>query len=296
MQLRQRARRRHQSLRSTAVAPEDSTQPRTNNVFLLATAAPGAIDCWSPASTYARDGEDARARPVPDAYVLYLEVDPPRVDVNAHPQKLEVRFREPGLVHDFLFRTLERALAETRPSQAAAAAIPATRAGRSRHPAGHGVCARFVPGARAGSSDGPRDSSGHARGWRGAVADPRAAVFPGTRWREHPLGYAIAQLHGVYILAQAQGGLVLVDMHAAHERTTMSVSSSPCDRGTVASQPLLVPVVVNVASPTPTKLKATWTLLGEPRTSTSTCRPGATAGARDPGAAAQRRRRHAART
>ncbi|MBK6451910.1 MAG: DNA mismatch repair endonuclease MutL [Proteobacteria bacterium] len=62
------------------------------------------------------------------AYVLFLEMDPPRVDVNAHPQKLEVRFREPGLIHDFLFRTLERALAETRPTQSAAAAIPAARA------------------------------------------------------------------------------------------------------------------------------------------------------------------------
>ncbi len=62
------------------------------------------------------------------AYVLFLEMDPARVDVNAHPQKLEVRFREPGLIHDFLFRTLERALAETRPTQSAADAIPAARA------------------------------------------------------------------------------------------------------------------------------------------------------------------------
>jgi DNA mismatch repair protein MutL len=62
------------------------------------------------------------------AYVLYLEMDPTRVDVNAHPQKLEVRFREPRGIHDFLFRTLERALAETRPTQSAAAAIPAARA------------------------------------------------------------------------------------------------------------------------------------------------------------------------
>ena len=62
------------------------------------------------------------------AYVLFLEMDPTRVDVNAHPQKLEVRFREPGLIHDFLFRTLERALAETRPTQSAADSIPAARA------------------------------------------------------------------------------------------------------------------------------------------------------------------------
>ena len=59
-------------------------------------------------------------------------MDPARVDVNAHPQKLEVRFREPGLIHDFLFRTLERALAETRPTQAAADSIPAARARTGR--------------------------------------------------------------------------------------------------------------------------------------------------------------------
>jgi len=184
------------------------------------------------------------------AYVLYLEIDPARVDVNAHPQKLEVRFREPGLVHDFIFRTLERALAETRPTQAAAASTPATRF--------------QVPSATVA----PRTSAlelydALASGVRdGAAAEPTTAGQPfaapdaGPAWRdldsavagaEHPLGYAIAQLHGIYILAQAQGGLVLVDMHAAHERTTYEQLKAALDATRIASQPLLIPVPVAVS-------------------------------------------------
>jgi DNA mismatch repair protein MutL len=176
------------------------------------------------------------------AYVLYLEMDPARVDVNAHPQKLEVRFREPGLVHDFLFRTIERALAETRPVQAASAAVPA---------------ARFsLPGV--GGDMGQRTSSldlysalgAAVREVPGAAPDDHgaAAVAQEPPPGEHPLGFAIAQLHGIYILAQAQGGLVLVDMHAAHERTTYERLKQSLEGRRIAAQPLLVPVAINVSA------------------------------------------------
>jgi DNA mismatch repair protein MutL len=172
------------------------------------------------------------------AYVLYLEMDPARVDVNAHPQKLEVRFREPGLVHDFLFRTLERALAETRPTQSAAEAIPAARADWS------------MPGTA--GLDWSRSVSAadlyRVLDQQRAIAAPEPVAATGpVAATEHPLGYAIAQLHGVYILAQAQGGLVLVDMHAAHERTTYERLKASLHADHLPAQPLLVPIAVNVS-------------------------------------------------
>jgi DNA mismatch repair protein MutL len=175
------------------------------------------------------------------AYVLYLEMDPARVDVNAHPQKLEVRFREPGLVHDFIFRTLEHALAETRPSRAAAVDIPAARFDQRMplpvaEPRTSALDLYTTPGG------GVRDAVPEAPG--GAADRATDSVAAGT---EHPLGYAIAQLHGIYILAQAQGGLVLVDMHAAHERTTYERLKDALGSRRIASQPLLVPVPVAVS-------------------------------------------------
>jgi len=179
------------------------------------------------------------------AYVLYLDMDPARVDVNAHPQKLEVRFREPRLVHDFIFRTLERALAETRPAQAAAVEIPAARFDQrmSLPPGASGTSALDLYGALGG---GVRDVAASAM-----AALPRAAAEGEAESvaaaAEHPLGYAIAQLHGIYILAQAHGGLVLVDMHAAHERTTYERLKASLEAQRIASQPLLVPVPLAVS-------------------------------------------------
>ena len=175
------------------------------------------------------------------AYVLYLEIDPSRVDVNAHPQKLEVRFREPGLIHDFLFRTLERALAQTRASTEAVASIPAARlrVAGGMPPVQTGWSALDLYGSRPAQVREPVEYGSGSRdplpSIEGAAANAAA---------DHPLGYAIAQLHGVYILAQARDGLVLVDMHAAHERTVYERLKSALQMDRVASQPLLIPVTV----------------------------------------------------
>jgi DNA mismatch repair protein MutL len=170
-------------------------------------------------------------------------MDPARVDVNAHPQKLEVRFREPGLVHDFIFRTVERALAETRPLEAASASVPAARFAVPGQVRDVGALTSALdlysrPDAGRAESFGPAVPTGAAEAR--PAADPAAV--------EHPLGFAIAQLHGVYILAQAAGGLVLVDMHAAHERTTYERLKQSLAARRIAAQPLLVPVPINVAA------------------------------------------------
>jgi DNA mismatch repair protein MutL len=197
------------------------------------------------------------------AYVLYLDVDPQMVDVNAHPQKLEVRFRESRRVHDFMFRTLEKALAGTRPSADSPGSAPIDwLTGSARH--AHGVPpsqARFVlpQGASraaadvyrsyvgdslAGRSAGPEVDTEVAQG--GAVHDDARAEDETPQGETHaPLGFAVAQLHGVYILAQTADGMVLVDMHAAHERV-MYERMKKLLAGHTAQQQLLVPEILQV--------------------------------------------------
>src|SRR6204780_2323402 len=182
------------------------------------------------------------------AYVLYLHLDPSQVDVNAHPQKLEVRFRDSRRVHDFVFRTLEKVLADTRPSAESAGSASADwLTGASNFAAAPGQAHFALPEA-------PHRASADAyRSYLGA-ATPQVRDEPSAQGALNgaaahdtsaPLGYAIAQLHGVYILAQSADGMVLVDMHAAHERI-MYEGMKKLLSGHPSQQQLLMPEVLNV--------------------------------------------------
>jgi DNA mismatch repair protein MutL len=184
------------------------------------------------------------------AYLLYLELDPAMVDVNAHPQKLEVRFRDSRRIHDFLLRTVERALAGTRPTIESAGSAPLDwlTGSATYSNVAPPTQARFVlPESK------PRPSADAYRSFletappSAAVCDSAAAAPNGAPSPDAaaPLGYAIAQLHGVYILAQTAEGMVLVDMHAAHERV-MYEGMKKLLQGQTAQQQLLVPEVLQV--------------------------------------------------
>ena len=172
------------------------------------------------------------------AYVLDLRLDPRLVDVNAHPAKLELRFRDSRAVHDYVFRAVERALTA---SAAGARPAPAVQVGAA--PQAHSQ--RFHFDAPQGAAAWSRSVFGAAEALRAMEPAPHANVAASAE--ERPLGTAIAQLHGLFVLAQNRAGLVLVDMHAAHERVLYESFKLQHAAGAPAAQRLLEPMALNAA-------------------------------------------------
>ncbi len=192
------------------------------------------------------------------AFVLFLELDPAGIDVNVHPTKHEVRFRDSRGVHDFLFGTLSRALADVRPGQTAPAVSsvhgdegafqPAMNLASGGSPVLSGSFAEVLPSAGA-VSHSDFASSGQATRWRQVSAGEAAQPdFTQASSEIPPLGFAVAQLHGIYILAENQHGLILVDMHAAHERITYERLKQAREGSGITRQPLLVPLTMAVSN------------------------------------------------
>ncbi len=176
------------------------------------------------------------------AYVVYLAMDPARVDSNAHPQKLEVRFRDSRSVHQFVSHSIEATLANSRAGEntAHAAALVGQVDTMS---AQAGIRFQAAP---ARSSFAAVAESARAYNDLAAANTTRAPEYPAEAIGENPLGFAIAQLHGVYILAENHNGLIVVDMHAAHERITYERLKQSFSQGSISRQQLLVPQQIHV--------------------------------------------------
>lgn len=193
------------------------------------------------------------------SYVLRLDLDPALVDVNVHPSKIEVRFRDSRAVHQFVFHAVSRTLARTSataqgtapaPMPAASGALPwiqnqprQASLGVAQNTFSYGEMFRGTL-----SSTAPSPLTAYASGLSNLSANSGSDVHNHAEPEEFPLGFALTQLHGVFVLAQNRAGLVLVDTHAAHERILYEQFKHALQSDSVQLQPLLIPVTL-IADP-----------------------------------------------